>query len=781
MTELRDIQASLDFLRRWGAPWVLVAIAVDQKQITTATFHVEEAAAKWLRTHENQNLYFHVNPVLRDLDKKAERTDIAALAWLHVDIDPRAGEDIAQEQARAHEMLRRPPGGLPLPTVTIFSGGGYQGFWKLREPVPINGSLEAAEDAKRYNLQLELLFGADQCHNVDRIMRLPGTVNWPNAKKRKKGRVPAQACLVEWAEDRVYDISAFTKAPVVQAPEVGGFQAARAPGNIRRLGSIEELPGDVPEHIKILIVQGKDPDDPTKYPSRSEPLFAVCCALARANVDDETIYSIITDKDFAISESVLEKGSNTERYALKQIRAAHDAVTAPELRELNERYAVIRNFGGKCRVIEEVFDPATQRPRLTKMTFEDFANGHCNRKKDMGEDAKGRPMSMPLGKWWLQNAQRRQYNHIVFAPRQDVEDNYNLWQGFGCDACPGDCSLLLDHIRENVCAADPILYEYLINWMARAVQFPDTPGFSAIVMRGRRGVGKSFLAKTFGALWGRHFLHVADSKHLVGNFNAHLRDCVFLFGDEAFYAGDRRHESVLKMLITEETLAIEAKGIDVEQSPNYVHLMLASNEDWVVPAGFDERRFLVLNVSDAHAQDTEYFGRIQAQIRNGGLKAFLHFLLTRNLLGFDVRTVPKTQALQEQKEYSMSSEAEWWRAKLDDGRLLPHHDGWQRECITYDLLHDYLQHLRCFGKAVRSSRARLANFLKRACPEELQTIRKRTPVEATMMDGNRVIVAFPYFWVFPALDACRQHWDATFGGPYTWPEIREVKSGEAPF
>jgi hypothetical protein len=72
-----------------------------------------------------KNIYFSVGEVARDVEKKAERTDISNVWWLHVDIDPRAGEDIAQEQARALKLLQAPPN-LPPPTVIVFSGGGYQ-------------------------------------------------------------------------------------------------------------------------------------------------------------------------------------------------------------------------------------------------------------------------------------------------------------------------------------------------------------------------------------------------------------------------------------------------------------------------------------------------------------------------------------------------------------------------------------------------------------------------------------------------------------------------------
>ena len=58
-----------------------------------------------------------------------------------------------------------------------------------------------------------------------------------------------------------------------------------------------------------------------------------------------------------------------------------------------------------------------------------------------------------------------------------------------------------------------------------------------------------------------------------------------VFADEAFGVEDRSSSGVLKMLITEPTIPIERKGLDVVQAKNVVHLIMASNDDWVIPAG----------------------------------------------------------------------------------------------------------------------------------------------------------------------------------------------------
>ena len=73
-----------------------------------------------------------------------------------------------------------------------------------------------------------------------------------------------------------------------------------------------------------------------------------------------------------------------------------------------------------------------------------------------------------------------------------------------------------------------------------------------MVLRGGRGTGKGVVARAIGRLFGQHFVHVSHARHLTGNFNAHLAECVLLFVDEAFWAGDKQGEAQLKRMITED-------------------------------------------------------------------------------------------------------------------------------------------------------------------------------------------------------------------------------------
>jgi len=754
---MTDTPAAIEFLKQWEpeGPWVLTSIAIDRKAITTATFDLTtlDECVEWIDLYNGvRNIYFHVNPTVGPMDKKAQREDMAEMKWLHVDVDPRDGADLQDERDRALAQLMNPPGNVPKPTVIVFSGGGYQGFWRLQDPFQIDGDIGLAETAKRWNLQLELLFGADNCHNVDRLMRLAGTTNIPDAKKKKKGRSEELAKVILFDHSRIYPISQFTPAAPTQGGEMFGSstQEVEISGNIPRVATMEELDEwDVPDRVKVIIVQGRHPDEgPKDDDSRSSWLFDCVCNLVRCNVPDEVVFSLITDPDFGISESVLDKGANVESYAKRQIGKAKEFAIDPKLAEMNDRYAVIENFGGKCRVVEEQLDPILKRSRLTSLSFGDFKNAHMHKSVPVGEDKDGNPKFMPLGDWWTKHRERRQFKRVVFVPNQEVPDAYNLWRGFACEARPGKWDKLEAHIRDNICRGNDGLFKYLMGWMARMIQFPGEPGQTAIVMRGEQGTGKSFLAKQLGALLGRHYMQVGNSSQLVGNFNAHLRDCVFLFADEAFYAGDKKHEGVLKMIVTEDTMSIEAKGVDVEAATNCLHLMMASNHEWVVPAhSRSERRFLVLDVSESHMQDTTYFGAIQDQMNNGGREGFLYSLLDYDLSDFDVRTVPRTKALEEQQFQGYDVQEEWWYTKLCDAVMLnedPSNVPWPNVVRTDELYNDYLEYTKRNSFRNPKNKVHFGRFItKIANPKKGQS---------SISTGRRKV------YQFPDVEECRRRW-----------------------
>jgi hypothetical protein len=700
-----DTPAALRFLRHVypDGPWALTALEKDRKTIETRTFSPGDPDSgvaeleNWLKAENGaRNLYWSVGEVRAPVKKKADKEDIGRVHFLHVDIDAAEGKPLAQELERIRLLVTdNLPPGVPRPTFIIFSGGGYQAFWRLKQPITTDTNAQVAE-VERYNIWLAGKFGGDHCHDVSRIMRLPGSCNLPGAKKALKGRVPALAVMLHNTNVR-HDISTFEQAPLEQsAPTAAAPKVDTA--NIARVSSVDELDAwEVPDRVKVVLVQGHDPDNPkAKDNSRSAWLFDAVCQLVRKTVPDEVIFSLITDRDYKISASVLEN-KKPAKYALRQIAKAKEFVIEPWLAKMNEQFAVIQNWGGKCRVIKEVEDPALNRSRLTSQGKDDFCQAWCNKFVTLGQDAKGLDIKAAVGAWWFSHERRREYSHLVFAPGVDgtaLGGPYNLWQGFAVEPVAGDCRLFLDHLHRNICNGVHEHSEWLLDHLAHMVQHPAQPGYVAVALQGDKGAGKGAFVKYFGALWGRHFLQVSEPSHLTGHFNSHLRDCVVLFADEAFHQGDKKHEATLKRIVTEETLAIEGKGKDIELSPNYLHIFMATNEDWAVPATYRERRFFVLTVADNNLQDTEaggYFSRLAHERDHGGLEALLHLLQTRDVTDFNPRTCPETKALRHQKKLTQSSWEDIFDEMLHDGATLDPREVKQRAfgtaaCVSVDAI-----------------------------------------------------------------------------------------------
>lgn len=266
-------------------------------------------------------------------------------------------------------------------------------------------------------------------------------------------------------------------------------------------------------------------------------------------------------------------------------------------------------------------------------------------------------------------------NGVVFRPGDLLGPEtgyYNLWQGFKyppCVSSRGDITRRIrEHIYHIVCDGNDVLYTYLMCWIAYTFQHPGRVAGVAVVMRGLKGSGKGTLGHLLVNIWGRHGLQINSANHLVGNFNAHLAECCLLFADEAFYGGDVAHENRLKGLITEPSLQIERKGVDMITQPNYLKIIMATNADYAVPATGDERRFCVLDVSPKRIGDREYFNELHKDIDDPEvLGVFLNEMLHMDLSGFNINAAPDSVGLRSQRAHSFNSIQEWLANALTQG------------------------------------------------------------------------------------------------------------------
>ena len=268
---------------RPGGPWNLVAMEPDGKPIGKYCTSDVEARAFVNEHAGSRNIYYGINP-WRGMSTKAKKDDVATIEYVQADLDPRKNEPAEAAKARFREALAA----LRIePTAVVYSGNGLQALWRLDEPLaPENFSnAEAASKA----LMKALGSGDASCFNVDRIFRVPGTTNLPNAKKRAEGREPREAKLVHFNG---------SKHPLSALDTIGEARIDDD-GNLRRY----------------------DYD-------RSRALYALIMKMLRLGAEAEGIWEHIRQlpSDHPIAQHVADQGGDPRAYVDRQVERAKEKI-----------------------------------------------------------------------------------------------------------------------------------------------------------------------------------------------------------------------------------------------------------------------------------------------------------------------------------------------------------------------------------------------------------------------------------------------------------------------
>jgi hypothetical protein len=499
-----------------------------------------------------------------------------------------------------------------------------------------------------------------------RVVRIPGSCN---LKPKNKGFL---ARITEWDPDRVWSLDDLAAEMGCDLKAVPAAPAERDQADAPVLDA-----GDDP-YMRLLgseglILTGKIHDGK----------LDIQCPFGdhEPGASSSTVYYVGSGSFSCIHETCAKRKSPDFRRKLLSLfaEAGGDAAaieaefaeaTAPDwVREMNATYALVAE-GGSLKVMSHKVEGNTGKATLERMREHDFLSLFQNQFVTT-TDPKGNEMSKAKGSAWLAHPARRTCaNGTVMSPGGVAPDGfYNIWLGWGVDPAPGDWSKMQDHIRNIICGGDEDEFDYVLDWCARAVQQPNAPAKTALVMRGDKQIGKGLFANALAEMLGAHGLAVQTRERMTGKFNLHLQGKVIVFADEAFFAGDARDEGLLKAMITEPYLQFEGKGTNAFTDLNRLHLIMATNSDYAVPASPDEPRYVVLDVLADLRGDRDYFKAIGEELNTGGLAAMLHDLLARDISRFNPQEIPRTDGLLEQKIENFDSIHGWLFKRLGAGAM----------------------------------------------------------------------------------------------------------------
>jgi hypothetical protein len=190
-----DLQDSQRFLGRlpFDGQFLEIRVVVPDAHCAQQFFCTTVADAIEVIEARNGRANVYVGACPRS-QRSGTREDVSIVLAVWADLDFHQIDPVDRERAErvARERLSQFP--FP-PTVVVFTGNGIQAWWFFHSPIRISDDC-APERFEAINRGIAKVLGGDAVHDLARVLRVPGTTNLPDAKKRARGCVPVVARLL---------------------------------------------------------------------------------------------------------------------------------------------------------------------------------------------------------------------------------------------------------------------------------------------------------------------------------------------------------------------------------------------------------------------------------------------------------------------------------------------------------------------------------------------------------------------------------------------------------
>ena len=248
---------------------------------------------------------------------------------------------------------------------------------------------------------------------------------------------------------------------------------------------------------------------------------------------------------------------------------------------------------------------------------------------------------------WLDWPHRGTVRNIIYRPGANplavTEDGrFNIWSGWGVEPKAGSAQPwedLLGMLMEN---AKPDEIEWLRRWFAYPLQHPGTKMIGAAVMVGRvHGTGKSILGEIMRDVYGPRNYAKIENKDLSGrSFNKWLEGRQFLLGNEISMDDRRIVTSIVKSMISDDTLVVEPKGGERYVIDDFANYYFTTNHIDAFSLEETDRRFFIHEVgADAPFSD-KFYDQYHKWRAEGGAAYLFRHLLDVNLGDFNPKANP---------------------------------------------------------------------------------------------------------------------------------------------
>lgn len=133
----------------------------------------------------------------------------------------------------------------------------------------------------------------------------------------------------------------------------------------------------------------------------------------------------------------------------------------------------------------------------------------------------------------------------------------------------------------------------ILCYIAALIQYPGVKFHWCPVIQGVEGNGKSLLAKIVTKAIGERHCFTPQTDEISSKFNPWVAGKLFISIEELYTPGKRDLIETLKLLITEERIAIQPKHVDMVMADNRANFWINTNYKDAIPKTMDTRRYSV--------------------------------------------------------------------------------------------------------------------------------------------------------------------------------------------
>lgn len=331
------------------------------------------------------------------------------------------------------------------------------------------------------------------------------------------------------------------------------------------------------------------------------------------------------------------------------------------LHKLNEKVLYVHDPG----LVVEV--DSGQRMSSALFTNSVYANFTYEVKTDV--NGKERTTVKSAANEWVRWPFRSEVARITYAPGQGritARNEYNMWEGWGLSndqVKRGDIGLwneLLDFIFNGE-RNHRVWFE---KWLAYPLQHPGIKLYQAAVIWGiYQGSGKTLIGSTMERIYGRNFREIKD-RDLLNSFNEWAQNRQFVMGDEIAGGDKRANSDRMKTMITQRSIAINAKYMPEFEVPDCINYYFTSNHPDSFFLEDQDRRFFIHEVKERPLPQ-DFYRKYDKWYKSDDVGALAYHLWNLDLTGFDPQAhAPMTKAKEDMISIGKSDLGEWvWKLK----------------------------------------------------------------------------------------------------------------------